>query len=140
MTTDGGLRGIFRVKLPHVHWTPIETGLTASGVPDMEGCLRGRQFWVENKLADAYAVGIDSFQIAWHERRARAGGRTFLAVRLTATAGPRKGAARDELFMYRGARIREVYHKGLRVFPLLHLTGGPSDWDWDRVEEVLLTG
>lgn len=139
MDKDGGLKGVFRSKLTDIHWQAIESPITGAGTPDMNGCAEDTgEFWVENKRCDANAVPIDSFQVGWHERRIRMGGRTFLAVRLLATAGPRKGGARDELYLYRGEDIRLVFLNGLRgALPMYSGVGGPSKWDWKKVRQIL---
>lgn len=124
---DGGLRPIFRKHLPQVHWQSVETGLTGKGVPDSNGCYLGREFWVEYKKCGAIKVRIDPFQVAWHERRCRAGGRTFLAV-----------GREDQLHLFRGEQIREVFDRGLRVRAPVFLCGGPSAWDWNLILKFLI--
>lgn len=124
---DGGLRPIFRRHLPLVHWQSVETGLTGRGVPDSNGCYMGSEFWVEYKKCGANKVRIDPFQVAWHERRHRAGGRTFLAV-----------GRMDEIHLYRGSRIREVYERGLRTRPDVFYRGGPTVWNWDSILKFLI--
>lgn len=130
---------MFRKHLPDVHWTSIESPVTGAGIPDSNGCADGVEFWVEHKRATALAVGLSKFQVAWHLRRRRAGGRTFIAVRLLASAGPRKGGPRDELFLYSGSDCKLVFDQGLRVHPLLHCTGGPGRWDWVRIRSILIS-
>lgn len=138
MSTDGGLRALYRQKLPGIQWSPIETAAIVSGVPDCEGCGEGVAFWVENKRASAFAVEVRVMQKAWHVRRALVGGRSFIAVRLMADAGPRKGEARDELWIYPGALAIELSERGLRLEPLLVEEGGPRRWSWQRVRSIFL--
>jgi hypothetical protein len=127
MYKDGDLRNIFRSHLPEIHWTSIESAVTGAGIPDANGCYRGIEFWIEFKKADAIKVRIDKFQVSWHERRARAEGRTFLAVR-----------RRDELFLYKGSDIRQVFLDGLNVSPLLFCDKGPANWNWRRINAILI--
>ena len=139
MDKDGGLKVIFRAHLPEFHWQAIESALTGAGTPDTNYCHSGVEGWIEYKRAEANRVVIDKFQVAWHERRLRAGGRVFLAVRLLASAGPRRGEARDELFLYRGSDTRRVFLEGLRIEPLVHSAGGPARWNWMNIQNTLLT-
>lgn len=138
--SDGGLRQIFQKHLPKIHWQSIET-LIGRGTPDMNGCLSGQEFWIENKLTSGWAVNFEIGQVAWHERRLRAGGRTFVAVRRLANSGPRKGAACDELWLYRGQCIRQLEAEGLKETRLLATglwVGGPARWHWDTIGNILL--
>lgn len=140
---DGGLRQLFRDNLPQVHWQSVETGATGRGVPDSNGCWRGREFWVEFKQTEGFAVTLRPEQVAWLTRRARAGGRVFVAVRRRCTAGPRRARA-DELWLLAGSSAREAKVLGLRGLPeeapdavLGSWGGGPSRWSWDEVLAVL---
>lgn len=135
---DGGLWPILRDHMPHVHWQRIESGLTAGGIPDLNGCLRGQEAWLELKGTDAWAVAFRPFQISWLERRARAGGRVFLLTRRRCAAGPRRLAA-DELWVHRAEDARHVEAGGLRKAPppVMRLDGGPSQWLWPAVEELV---
>jgi hypothetical protein len=139
MNKDGDLRNMFRSKLTEFHWVSIESTLTGAGIPDANYCYNGYEGWVEFKRASATAVAIDKLQVAYHERRARVGGHTFLAVRLFSEAGPRRGAARDELFIYRGTDIRQVFLNGLRITPIHHSLGGPSRWNWSEIKNILIS-
>ncbi len=140
---DGGLRTIFSSNLRDFQWTAIETGTTISGVPDAEFCSAGIQGWIEYKATETHKItqtDKTKFQISWHERRHREGGRTFIGVRRWHDGGPRKGAAVDELWMFRGADIRAIYTQGLlETTPLLWVGGGPGKWPWPKVRQILLS-
>lgn len=135
---DGGINQLFQKRLPEVHWQRIET-LVGRGTPDLNGCLWGREFWIEGKSTSGWAVIFEPGQTAWHERRIRAGGRTFVAVRRIATAGPRRGAACDELWLFRGQEARQLEAEGLKgdqsVIGIWDR--GPARWDWDHIRKVL---
>lgn len=140
---DGGLRAELRKRLPHFHWTSVETPLTESGVPDCEYCCEGVQAWIECKRARGWEVSLRPEQIGWQLRRHRAGGRALIAVRRVPG---------DELWLLAGHAARELKEYGLprdlnfsrkpALWPhgaLLGLwTGGPSRWDWRQVERALL--
>lgn len=138
--SDGNLRTIFRTRLPEVHWQGIETWSTGQGVPDMNGCIDGQEFWIENKLTTGWAVTFEPGQVAWHERRVRAGGRVLLAVRRQSKGGPRLGAATDELWLFRGQESRAVSVDGLKGGqPVLGIwPGGPARWNWDTIRKILI--
>lgn len=138
MTHDGNLKALFRQHLPLVDWQAIESALTGGGIPDMNGCFCGVEFWVENKKTNHWQVGsMDIDQVTWHERRAAAGGRTFWAVRRLCKGGPRTLPA-DELWLVHGHCGRRLYKGGLKAMDhddgLLGVwRGGPSQWDWVEV-------
>lgn len=58
------------------------------GTPDMNGCIQGHEFWIENKWLDHFprhggVVLIPKFrqdQRAWMHRRGKAGGKVFLLL------------------------------------------------------------
>lgn len=130
---DGGLRGIFHSKIRTLHWVAVETWMTMSGVPDSNYCGDGIEGWVEFKQTSGGKIKQNkttAFQIAFHERRARAGGRTFVAVR-------QKGSW---LRLYAGRDIRGLYVEGLDSVATLYICGGgPGKWDWARIRKILVS-
>lgn len=151
MSDDGGLRGLFRDNLPRFHWQSVETGMTGRGVPDSNFCAPpGIEGWVEFKQTEEWAVTLRPEQVGWLCRRARAGGRVFVAVRRWPAASRRREAA-DELWLLAGAAARELLDYGLpggprcpldasRLPPGAFLSvwpGGPARWDWDAVAVTL---
>jgi Holliday junction resolvase len=132
---DDGLRSLIIKHLKTIEneavlWQPIETALTASGVPDLYGCWRGHHVWVECKRTSGWTIKIDEFQVGWLLRLARAGGHGFVAVRRRCAAGSRRLAA-DELYLVKGTNVPRLLAEGLRNVPLTLLTvGGPDAWDW----------
>lgn len=139
--SDGNLRAIFQKHLPSAHWQPVESWSTGQGVPDVNFCFPGGiEGWIENKATDGWAVDISPHQIAWLERRARAGGRVFVAVRRVAQAGPRRGPACDELWLAPGAEVRSLKATGLAeggAF-LGFWEGGPAKWHWPTILKLLI--
>lgn len=141
---DDGLRHIITDNLPAfrgsvIFWVSIETALTASGVPDLWGCWRGRQAWVECKSTRALALtSLTEFQVGFQLQLARAGGRGLVLTRRRHWGGPRLGPPVDELWVHDGAITPRLRADGLRAEgELLRAPGGPSEWPWERVGELV---
>ena len=66
-----------RKALPSVHFQRIETDV-GLGVPDVNGCFNGVDFWLELKVSSGTALGLSKYQKAWIIRRGLAGGRVFI--------------------------------------------------------------
>jgi hypothetical protein len=140
--SDGGLRALYRKHLPGFQLTAIESATTSPGVPDTEYCSPyGTQGWIENKRSDAWAVTIRPLQVAWISRRARLGGRVFIAVRRLTKGGPKTQAA-DELWLIHGRAVEALCDGGLRAvrsdFVLCVQSGGPEAWDWGAIKDHLI--
>lgn len=139
--SDGDLRMKFKSFLPEFHWQSIETWSTGQGVPDMNGCLEGIECWIENKKTTGWTVDVEPHQIAWLERRSRAGGRCFVAVRRVVPAGPRRGDACDDFYLFNGSDSRQLKQHGLKVHgpqSLIHCKAGPAKWDWHAIKSHLI--
>lgn len=134
---DDGLRKLFHTHLRGFHWQAIESGLTGGGIPDSNFCVDGIEGWIEHKATSTNKVPIAADQVGWHLRRARAGGRTFIAVRQRHSGGPRLGAPVDRLYLFPGASAKEVLLTGLANRPLGRWEGGPTRWDWGKVGQIL---
>lgn len=134
MAIDGGLRPLFRKNLKY-HWQSIETGSTGLGVPDSNVCVNGIETWVEFKQTKGWTAGLRPEQVGWIFKRTSAGGRVLIAIRRQTTAGPRKGSACDELWIYFGKDVRQLHAEGLRggAVPMVKSSGGPANWDWDEI-------
>src|SRR5262245_13192477 len=127
---DGYLRTLFRTHLrADFDWQSIEIVGVGSGVPDGNYCCSGVEGWVEFKAARGWRVPMRPTQVAWIERRCRAGGRVFVAVR------------RDQsLYLYPGTTARQLLTEDLRsVEPLGLWHGGPAKWDWGAVRQHLVS-
>lgn len=120
------------------------------GTPDVNVCAEGGvETWVELKQTSGWVVGLRPAQVAWLDRRWRAGGRCLVLVRQTAgRVGTPRGvrsvgeAPRDVLWAFSGGAAVALAKGGLRgegVLPLLTSGGGPRLWDWVGVA-ALLTG
>jgi len=138
--SDGELRSIFRSHLPRVFWQSIESWSTGQGVPDAHYLFAGGMAgWIENKKTSGWVVDIKREQGAWLDRYARLGGRCFVAVRRQAAAGPRRGKANDELWLFHGRDAQAVRGGGLNAaLPLGKWENGPARWNWAEIT-ILLT-
>lgn len=134
MARDGNLRVLFREYLPDGDWCSVETGGTASGVPDSNYCFPGGfEGWVEGKRTLGWVVGFQPAQVGWIMRRCRRGGRCFVAIH-------RLNRGDDELYIVRGSDVEEFSRAGssLRRFRkfLGPWRGGPRCWDWGGVRKI----
>jgi hypothetical protein len=139
---DDGLRALFHKHLPHPRdLQDVEIGMRDRGVPDLNFCIEGSSGWIEMKATSGWTVDLKPAQIAWLVTRVRHGGRVFVAVRKRTVAGPRKGNAVDELWLLNGSYARELRTGGLRGASRLAVlgrwTGGPRDWDWVAVRNLV---
>ena len=66
-----------RKALPNVHFQSIETNV-GLGIPDVNGCCKGIEFWLELKVSSGTALRLSKFQKSWIIRRGREGGRVFI--------------------------------------------------------------
>jgi len=131
MNRDGGLRPMFRQRLPHFMWVVVETPISGGGVPDHWWCCRGVSGWNEYKATHTWRVTFRPEQVGWHLALANHGGRSFIIVRR------QKGAA-DELWIYRGADAALLLRQGLKgIEPLLLCSGGPRGWAWAEIDHLL---
>lgn len=139
MSSDGGLRALYRQYLKGWQLTAVESPITSPGVPDTEYCsLLGHTGWIENKKTNAWAVKIRTLQVGWISRRARLGGRVFIAVRRMSKG---KDQA-DELWIIRGQAVEILADQGLRAVAkedvlLRSYDRGPASWEWDQVAKIL---
>jgi Holliday junction resolvase len=124
--------------LPEVHWLTVETSATEGGVPDMNGCCTGIEFWIEMKVTSGWTVSLRPQQIGWLMRRCRVGGRAFIAVRRRAHKGKCRVEA-DELHLFSGAYANVVKDVGVRAHAIERWHGGPSQWDWHAIKRHLLS-
>lgn len=126
---DAGLRRIFQQHLPEFHWQAIETWSTGQGVPDANYCHGGKEGWVEFKRAKGWRVHFEPEQIAWLERRARVGGRCFVAIR--------RSTAPQTFWLFPASTARWL--NPLREAPaaLVLATGSPAQWPWKTIKEAL---
>ena len=59
------------------HFTRIESS-TLNGIPDVNACHSGAEYWLELKSNDLNNCGLSKWQINWHYDRIKAGGFVFI--------------------------------------------------------------
>jgi hypothetical protein len=133
---DGDLRRIFRHSISEWQWVSIETAGTASGVPDSEYCSTyGVAGWIEFKATNKFYVQIKPLQVAWLMRRTRMGGAAWIAVRRIPKA--MKWGDVDELWLMSGNQAEALFHNGLEGVSAWCWKGGPKEWNFSEVREIL---
>lgn len=132
MRPDGGLRALFRARVPPpAHWQSVETGGTSRGVPDSNVCCAGTETWIEFKTTRGWTVPLRPEQVGWIVARTRHGGRCLIATR-------QLGGMRDDLWIHDGRWARELRDGGLlAALPRGRWDGGPESWDWTAVRRLL---
>lgn len=83
MAKEKNLWLLLRENLKYIHLQRIESGITGSGIPDVNGCYAGVEFWIELKDVpiNSNKIGLRVMQVAWISRRVSHGGRVFVLVR-----------------------------------------------------------
>jgi hypothetical protein len=63
-----------------IHFVRVEN-LIEQGTPDLNCCYEGVEFWLELKADDGRIPRLSKYQIAWHYRRHKAGGKSWILQR-----------------------------------------------------------
>ena len=132
MQIDGGLRSLFRKRLPQFDWTSIETGGTGRGIPDSNYCIDGVEGWIEFKRTLHWTAGLRPEQVGWMMRRTRHGGRCFIAIRRKTVS---KGVPVDQLWLYSGRDAQALHANGMRAVEPLALYN--DAWNWPEIAGIL---
>lgn len=105
-----------RVNVEGPHWTRIETGAHAAGVPDLNGCANGRDVWVELKIFQGKkrTVRLTPRQVIWHEQHTLRGGLTYILV---------ASQTSDLLVLWAGSEVRNIRDHGF--------VAGKKTWVWN---------
>mgnify|MGYP003658998198 FL=1 len=129
MAKEKNLWLLLRKNLPQIHFQRIETGITGSGVPDVNGCAKGKEFWIELKeIHSGNALTLRPMQISWLAKRALHGGQVFVMARKN-----------NEIKLYHIdglTGIKELVKKGYKSDALLVLN---IPYDWDTLATALLS-
>ena len=129
MAKEKNLWLLMRTNLPQIHLQRIETGMTGAGVPDVNGCAKGKEFWVELKeIHSGNALTLRPMQISWLAKRASHGGQVFVMAR-----------KQDEIKLYHIdsiTGIQELVKEGYKCEALVTLK---IPYDWDALATALLS-
>jgi Holliday junction resolvase len=115
--SEAGLWKLLRANI-QADLQRLESGMTSRGIPDVNGCHDGKEFWVELKYTTTKKVALRPEQVAWLLRRSKVGGRTFVLVKTP-----------KELYLYSGTMARELLDDGLTVPPLEKWNIKAVDWE-----------
>ena len=66
--------------LKDAHLVRIENK-ASPGIPDVNGCYKGIEFWIELKVIKGNSLRLSKFQKAWIYERLRVGGYVFVLAR-----------------------------------------------------------
>ena len=129
MAKEKNLWLLLRKNLPQIHLQRIETGITGSGVPDVNGCAKGKEFWIELKeIHSGNALTLRPMQISWLAKRALHGGQVFVMARKN-----------NEIKLYHIdslTGIKELVKNGYSSDALLILN---IPYDWGALTTALLS-
>ena len=129
MAKEKNLWLLMRSNLPEIHLQRIETGMTGAGVPDVNGCAKGKEFWVELKeVHSGNKLTLRPMQISWLTKRASHGGQVFVMARKN-----------DIIKLYHVdslTRVQELMKGGFKSKALLTLE---IPYDWKALNTALLS-
>ena len=129
MAKEKNLWLLLRKNLPQIHLQRIETGMTGAGVPDVNGCAKGKEFWIELKeIHSGNALTLRPMQISWLAKRALHGGQVFVMARKN-----------NEIKLYHIdslTGIKELVKNGYSSDALLILN---IPYDWGALTTALLS-
>jgi penicillin-binding protein-related factor A (putative recombinase) len=129
MAKEKNLWLLMRKNLPDMHLQRIETGMTGAGVPDVNGCAKGKEFWVELKeIHSGNKLTLRPMQISWLAKRASHGGQVFVMARKD-----------NEIKLYHIdslTGIQELVETGFKSKALLTLT---IPYNWGALNTALLS-
>ena len=61
------------------HFTRIESA-TIRGIPDLNCLINGCEFWLELKSKESKNLGLSNYQINWHIKHQKCGGKVFILL------------------------------------------------------------
>ena len=129
MAKEKNLWLLLRSNLPNIHLQRIETGMTGAGVPDVNGCAKGKEFWIELKeIHSGNTLTLRPMQISWLAKRASFGGQVFVMARKN-----------DEIKLYHIDSLTGIQDRvktGYKSKALVTLT---IPYDWEALTSALLS-
>ena len=129
MSKEKNLWALVRDNLLGFHLQRIETGLTGSGVPDVNGCKKGQEFWIELKeIHSGNSLTLRPMQVSWLAKRAMHGGQVFVLARKN-----------DEIKLFHVDGLegaQQLVKDGFKSKALLTLT---IPYEWEALSSALLS-
>ena len=113
-----------RKGLKDAHLVRIESRI-GLGIPDVNGCINGKDFWLELKVIKGNSLRLSKFQKAWIYERLRVGGNVFVLARTLSVSALKVFDCRT---VVRGSGI---------PFPVLTLE---KPYDWSKLIKLLGSG
>jgi hypothetical protein len=115
VATEYAIWSALRRGLPEVHWQRIE-GIR--GVPDVTGCVAGREFWIEGKALRGNRLRFERGQVAWMIAATRARRRCWILTR-----------SGNDWILHHGADALRLSRESFdAVEPVLVLSGPRRDY------------
>jgi len=116
---------------PRIHWQRIENSV-GEGVPDINFCLDGVEFWVECKWTPSvkgarFSHPLTAGQCAWLLKRVHAGRSAWVLARRV-----------DTFKLWHGSWAREILEKGWDAEGETIVLEQP--WDWTEFAEMMISG
>ncbi len=110
-----------------VHCARLEE--TASfGIPDVNCCCHGKEFWLELKIVREKRIQLRSSQVAWITSRCGYGGRVFLLAKDD-----------DRLLVISGTEVFNLALENGYVGKITPLAVFNKPWNWPEILHLLLT-
>jgi hypothetical protein len=119
--TEAHFWAAIRTHIPEAHWQRIESGLTAAGVPDVNGCYLGHEVWLELKIVRGRRVHLTPNQTNWLVKRSTYGGHCFVVAQ----------DIEGKILLWAGRFAREVMEDGIRALGRIDIE------DWDHLKKVI---
>lgn len=108
---ENGLWQAIKAKPKPGDWHRVEAGLICPGLPDVNACVDGHEFWLELKaVSRGFAIGLRREQVPWILRRCTNGGTVWVVVRLVMSR---------EIYLYHGLQIKQLKKTGTRLDPVV---------------------
>ena len=129
---ESEVRRLIQRKMPQVHWQAIESRLTATGIPDLNGCLV-REVWIEVKrlgvTGKSFVAGLTSRQALWLWKRSEVRGNCFILARRE-----RMGT----FHLWYGSEARALRENGPQVVEPIRVWDPQSDRDaWATMQAFM---
>lgn len=110
-----------------VHCVRIENAVS-SGLPDVNCCYNGKDFWIELKIVREGRVQLRSSQTAWITARSGFGGRVVLLAK-----------SDEDLIMYRGIDVFNLAMSNGYIEKVKPWARFYKPWNWLAIRDKILS-